>query len=89
MTTSRETEHLDHEAIRKLVDEADTLPLPDRMTLLKGLVPGIVREMSPEDWQAFAMELRLKGERFFEAERQPGQGRASRQVIGERDLEGR
>jgi hypothetical protein len=89
MTTSRETEQLDHEAIRKLVDQADALPLPDRMTLLKGLIPGIVREMSPADWEAFALELRLKGDRFFEAERQPGQGRANRQVIGERDLEGR
>jgi hypothetical protein len=89
MTTSRETEQLDHGAIRALVDQADALSLPDRMTLLKGLIPGIVRDMSPEDWQAFAMELRLKGERFFEAERQPGQGRATRQVIGERDLEGR
>jgi hypothetical protein len=89
MTTSRETEQLDHEAIRALVDRADALSLADRMTLQKGLVPGIVREMSPEDWQAFSLELRLKGERFFEAERQPGQGRANRQIIGERDLEGR
>ena len=89
MTTSRETEHLDYEAIRALVDRADALSLADRMTLLKGLVPGVVRELSPEDWQAFALELRLKGERFFEAESQPGQGRANRQVIGERELEGR
>ena len=89
MTTSRETEQLDHEAIRTLVDQAAALSLADRMTLLKGLIPGVVREISPEDWQAFALELRLKGERFFEAERQPGQGRANRQVIGERELEGR
>jgi hypothetical protein len=89
MTTSRETEQLDHDAIRKLIDQADALPLPDRMTLLKGLIPGVVREMSPADWVTFAMELRLKGDRFFEAEHQPGLGRASRQVIGERELEGR
>ena len=89
MTTSRETDQLDHSAIRELVDRADALPLPDRLTLLKGLIPGVVREMSPDEWQAFSLELRLKGDRFFEAERQPGQGRESRQVIGERDLEGR
>lgn len=65
------------------------MPLPDRMTLLKGLIPGVVREMAAADWEAFALELRLKGDRFYEAERQPGQGRATRQVIGERDFEGR
>ncbi len=89
MTTSRETDQLDHEEIRALVDQASALPLADRMTLLKGLIPGIVREMSPADWETFSMELRLKGDRFYEAERQPGKGRATRMIPGERELEGR
>jgi hypothetical protein len=89
MTTSRETDQLDHDAIRALIDQANTMPLADRMTLLKGLIPGIAREMSPADWDAFSMEVRLKGDRFHEAEAHPGKGRATRMVIGERELEGR
>jgi len=33
--------------------------------------------------------MQLKGERYHEAKGQKGEGRASRQVPGERDLEGR
>jgi len=89
MTTSRETDNLNHPALRKLVDEADQLPLPDLLTLLKGLIPVVARELSPADFDAFIKELRLKGDRFYDATGHPGTGRANRTVIGERDLEGR
>jgi hypothetical protein len=89
MTTSRETEDLHHDTLRQLVDQADALPIADRMTLLKGLIPGVVREMAPQDFAAFAAELRLKGERFYDAQQHPGEGKADRTVIGERSLEGR
>ena len=31
----------------------------------------------------------VKGERFYEALEHPGQGRATREIVGERELEGR
>jgi hypothetical protein len=89
MTTSRETERLDHSTLRRLVDDAEKLSLADRLTLLKGLIPSVAREMSTEDFERFVAELRLKGERFYEASQHPGEGRAQRQVKGERDIEGR
>ena len=89
MTTSPETDGLDYPAVRRLVDEADALPLEERRALLKGLIPGIARELSPIAFEAFVVELRLKGERYYDATLHPGEGRASRHVIGERDLEGR
>lgn len=89
MTTSRETDWMDHPVLRKMVDEANRLPVAERVTLLKGIIPGIAREMTPKEFEAVAAELRLKGERFYEAIEHPGEGRATRQVIGERDLEGR
>jgi hypothetical protein len=33
--------------------------------------------------------IRLKGERFHEAQAHPGEGKAERKVPGERELEGR
>ena len=89
MTTSDETNSLAHPAIRRLVNEANALPLADRLALLKGLIPGIAREMPPDEFESLAVELRLKGERFYEASTHPGEGRETRQVIGERDFEGR
>ena len=89
MTTSRETDELDHPTLRRLVNEVDALPLPERLTLLKGLIPGVARHMSPKDFEAFILELRLKGERYYDAKQHPGQGRADRHVLGERELEGR
>lgn len=89
MTTSRETEQLDHPAIRKIIDDASQLSTADRMTLLKGLIPGVVRDISPAAWNAFATELRLKGDRFYDADQHPGHGKADRTVIGERELENR
>ena len=89
MTTSRETDWMNHPAIRKLVDEANALTLDERLTLLKGLVPGIASEMTPKGFEAVVDELRLKGARFYDATNHPGQGRAARTVVGERELEGR
>ena len=89
MTTSPETDGLNHPAIRRVVDTVTALPLEDRLTLLKGLIPVVARELSPRDFEALIHELRLKGERFYDAALHPGKGRESRHVIGERDLEGR
>jgi hypothetical protein len=89
MTTSEATEALNHPVLRRLVDEANSLSLADRITLLKGLIPGTATELSPRDFGALIAELQLKGARFYEAVQHPGEGRASRQVKGERDLEGR
>lgn len=89
MTTSPETDGLNHPAIRQLVRTANELPLSDRVTLMKALIPGIADEMAPRDFEAIIVELRLKGERFYDAVHHPGQGRKTRRVMGERDVEGR
>ena len=84
MTTSRQTEDLNHPAIRELVNSANAMPLSDRVTLLKALIPEVAREMSPREFEATMVDLRLKGERFYDALTHPGQGRDSRRVMGER-----
>jgi hypothetical protein len=89
MTTSHETESLDHPAIRELVNDANSMTLAERLTLLKALIPGIASEMPPQAYEKLIVELRLKGERFYEATNHPKEGRATRQVMGERDVEGR
>ncbi len=89
MTTSRETNSMDHPTLRRLVDEVGALTLDERITLLKALIPGVAEQMTPRDFQALALELRMKGERFYDAKQHPGEGRATRHVMGERDLEGR
>lgn len=89
MTTSPQTGDLNHSVLRRLVEQANALPLADRITLLKGLIPGTAKEISPRDYAGLMVELRLKGERFYDAVHHPGQGRATRRVMGERDIEGR
>ena len=89
MTTSLETNDLNHPVLRGLVDAANLLPIADRITLLKGLLPGVARELTPREFEGLIVELRLKGERFYEAVAHPGEGRKSRHVIGERTLEDR
>jgi hypothetical protein len=89
MTTSRETDWMNHPVIRKLVDDANKLTLAERITLVKGLIPAIANQLSPREFEGFIAEIQLKGERFHEAQSQKGEGRAKRQVPGERDLEGR
>ena len=89
MTTSRETDWMNHPVLRKLVDDANKLTLAERITLVKGLIPSIANQLSPREFEGFVAEIQLKGERFHEAQAQKGEGRAARQVPGERDLEGR
>jgi len=89
MTTSRETDELNHPVLRQLVHDANELSLADRVTLLKGLLPSIVKEMSPREFEGVVAELRLKGERLYDAMAHPGEGRKKRNVMGERDVEGR
>ena len=89
MTTSRETDWMNHPTLRRMVDEANALTVAERLTLIKGIIPSIAEELTPKEFEAVVVELRLKGERFYEASEHPGEGRATRRVIGERDLEGR
>ena len=89
MTTSPETAWMNHPVLRALVDKANTLALEERITLVKGLVPGIADALSDEEYEQFATFIRLKGERYLEAKSHPGEGRADRHTPGERELEGR
>jgi len=89
VTTSLETATLDHAALRRLVDEANALPLADRITLLKGLIPGTARHITPCAFAALIAVLLLKGERMYDAMSHPGEGRATRRVQGEREFERR
>jgi hypothetical protein len=89
MTTSPETDWMSHAVLRKLVREANELTVAERLTLLKALIPALAEEMSPRDFEALIVELRLKGERYYDATNHPGVGRAGRSVMGERDVERR
>jgi hypothetical protein len=89
MTTSPETAWMNHPAIRVLVERAAALTLEERITLVKGLIPGIADELSEEEYERFVTFIRLKGERYHEAKSHPGEGRAGRHTPGERELEGR
>lgn len=89
MTTSKETDWMNHPVIRKLVHEINALALAERVTLVKGLIPGIAEELSDREYEGFVESVRLKGERFHEAQAHPGEGRAARVTPGERDLEKR
>ena len=89
MTTSKETEWMNHPRLRKLVTAVNELTLAERITLVKGLVPAIADELSDTEYEKFVAAIRLKGERFHEAQAHPGEGRAERKIPGERDIEGR
>lgn len=89
MTTSRETDGLNHPVLRGLVDAANAMSIADRITLLKALIPGVAREVTPREFEGLIVELRLKGERYYDAVNHPGQGRKTRHVMGERDIEER
>ena len=52
-------------------------------------MPAIADELSTREYEGFIAEIQLKGERYHEAKAHPGQGRATRETPGERDLEGR
>jgi hypothetical protein len=89
MTTSEATDWMNHPAIRALVDQASTLALEERITLVKGLIPAIANGLSEDEYEQFVTFVRLKGERYQEAKSHPGTGRAERQTPGDRELEGR
>ena len=89
MTTSPETDWMNHPVLRRLVDEARTLTVEERITLVKGLVPGIAGALRQDEYDRFVTYVRLKGERYQEAQAHPGEGRATRTVPGDRELEGR
>lgn len=89
MTTSRATSSLSHPVLRRIIDEARSLSLDDRLTLMKGLIPSVADDMTPKEFEALCVELRLKGERYYDAKQHPGSGKHTRHVMGERDLEGR
>jgi hypothetical protein len=89
MTTSEQTDWMNHPAIRALVDQANMLALEERITLVKGLIPAIANALSEDEYEQFVTFVRLKGERYLEAKAHPGDGRATRQTPGERELEGR
>ena len=63
MTTSQATDWMNHPVIRSLIDQAATLALEERITLVKGLIPGIVDALSEEEYEQFVTFIRLKGER--------------------------
>jgi hypothetical protein len=89
MTTSEQTDWMNHPVLRALVDQANTLALEERITLVKGLIPAIANALSEEEYEKFVTFIRLKGERYHEAKAHPGAGRAERHTPGERELEGR
>ena len=89
MTTSPETDWMNHPAIRELVDQANRLALEERITLVKGLIPAIADALTEDEYEQFVTFIRLKGERYLEAKSHPGEGRADRHTPGERELEGR
>jgi hypothetical protein len=89
MTTSKATRGLAFPALRQLVAGANRLPLRDRITLLKGLVPGTAAELSPAEFQTLVAQLLRKGARYYEARANPGHGRRTRRIRGEREVEGR
>ena len=89
MTTSERTDWMNHPVLRALVDQANTLTVEERITLVKGLIPAIADSLSEEEYEQFVTYVRLKGERYHEAKSHPGTGRADRHTPGERELEGR
>ena len=90
MTTSRQTDWMDHPMLRRMVNDAnEQLTLAERLTLMKALVPSIADDLDAQQFDAFMSELRLKGERYMEAKTHPGAGRSTRETMGERELEGR
>lgn len=83
-TTSPFYAWLDHERIRAILCDVQTLRVGERLVLLKGLVPGLVDTMGCEETESFLSELATKARRYEEAREHPGEGRLHRQIPGER-----
>ena len=52
MTTSSSTDWMNHPELRRLVDDANRLTLAERATLIKGLIPSIADDQTPEQFAA-------------------------------------
>jgi hypothetical protein len=76
-------EWLDNGAIRDLVHQIFELSAGERLVLIKGLVPGLVRAVGFAEFEAFLSEIAIKARRFQEAVDNPGDGRAFRVTPGE------
>lgn len=74
---------LDHAEARALVDRSLLLSPGERLTLAKGLVPGLVTQMGLAPFGGFLAELTAEARRYDEAGRHPGQGRETRREPGE------
>ena len=51
MTTSPETDWMNHPVLRSLIDQASSLAPEERITLVKGLIPGIADALSEEEYE--------------------------------------
>jgi len=76
-------EWLDNGTIRDLVHKVLELTAGERLVLIKGLVPGLVRAVGVVEFEGFLSEIVIKSRRFQEAVDHPGEGRASRVTPGE------
>ena len=76
-------EWLDNATIRELVHQTLELSAGERLVLIKGLVPGLVRALGIAEFEAFLSEITIKARRFQEAVDHPGEGRAFRLTQGE------
>ena len=89
MTTSEETDWMNHPVIRSLDRPGRDARAGGADHPGQGTHPGIADALTEEEYEQFVTFIRLKGERFLEAKAHPGEGRAERHIPGERDLEGR
>ncbi len=58
--------------LRRIVEEPSGRSLEDRLALSKALIPAVARDMSPIQFEALIIELRPKGQRFYDATLHPG-----------------
>ncbi|HSC30805.1 MAG TPA: hypothetical protein VLD17_03710 [Gemmatimonadaceae bacterium] len=75
---------LDRAEIRHLLRRAQALTPGERLILMKGLIPKLVRDIGDANVRAFLDELTTNAERFAEAMAHPGEGGATRQTPSER-----
>jgi hypothetical protein len=77
---------MNHPILRKLVDEANTLALAERLTPLKAIVPHCGGNDAGEFRRSSSGFARRRA--LHDAMQHP-EGGAARHVMGERELEGR
>lgn len=76
-------EWLDHDELRELVNRANELDVGERLVLLKGLVPGLLKDLGAAGFDEALGELQAKGRRYHEAVTHPGEGSRDRTTPGE------